>query len=113
MKSLIHALNDSYRASANAAEEIASICETNQKAAYLLDMMLNSPSYDSLCEEWYNETVKQYGEPRLQLFYATMDGKQVLDLCEVHYLFSVMDIRDLWDIAIEAIEVIMREGYDG
>lgn len=108
MKSLIHALNDSYRASATATEDIAGICETNPKAAYLVDMILNSPNYDTLIEEYYNSSVRKFGEPRLQLFFSTMSGEQVIDLCEVMYLLSVMDTLDLFDMAIENVEGVMR-----
>lgn len=112
MKSLIHALNDSYRASATAAEDIAGICETNPKAAYLVDMILNSPSYDVLCEEYFNETIRKRGEPRLQLFFSTMSGEQVVDLCELNYMLSVMDTLDVLDMTIEAVENVLRGNND-
>jgi hypothetical protein len=108
MKSIIHALNDSYRVTANAAEAIADICGNIPQAQFLVDMMFNCPSYDSLTEEWYNETMRKYGEPRLQLFFSSMDGKQVLDLCELHYLLTVLEARDLWDVVIESVENVLK-----
>ena len=108
MKSIIHILNENYRASAVAAEAIAEYCQDDHKVAYLVDMMFNAPNYAELVAEWYNECICKYGEPRLQPMFSTMDGKSVIDLCEMNYLISVLTTRDLVDMAIEEVEGVMR-----
>ena len=109
MNSLITALNESYRVSARAAEEIASMCDSNPKAAYLVDMILNTSNYDSLAEEYYNTSIRKFGEPRLQLFFSTVDGQSIIDLCEVMYMMGVIDALDLYDVVIENIEGVIKE----
>lgn len=108
MKSIIHILNENYRASAVAAEAIAEACQDDYKVAYLVDMMFNAPNYAELISEWYNECICKIGEAKLQPMFSTMDGQQVLDLCEVSYLLSVLTTRDLVDMAIEEVERVMR-----
>lgn len=110
MKSIIHILNENYRASAVAAEAIAEYCQESHTIAYVVDMVFNAPRYAELIEEWYNECVRGNGEERLQLLFSTMGGEQVLDLCEVHYMVCVLDTKDLVDMAIEEVERVMRGG---